>query len=81
MQQIQRRLSTLERPLVTARPDGKSYIYANVNPKYAQYEITILRTLYNFCWPTKRWDEVATPAQRLGLTDKRFDIKDILYLK
>lgn len=81
MQQIRRRLSTLERPLVTARPDGKSYIYANVNPKYAQYEITILRTLYNFCWSTKRWNELATPAQRLGLTDKQFSLNDILYFK
>jgi hypothetical protein len=34
MQQIRRRLSILERPLVTARGDGKSYIYANFNPKY-----------------------------------------------
>ncbi|XKB97081.1 hypothetical protein AB3U99_23310 [Niallia sp. JL1B1071] len=29
MQQIRRRLSILERPLVTARGDGKSYIHAH----------------------------------------------------
>lgn len=47
MQQIRRRLSILERPLVTAWGDGKSYIYANFNPKYAQYALTILPTYYN----------------------------------
>lgn len=40
--------SMLERPLTTARGDKKSYIYANFNPKYAQYMVTILRTYYNF---------------------------------
>lgn len=73
MQQIRRRLSILERPLVTARGEGKSYIYANFNPKYAQYALTILRTFYNFCLPFNSWDKVkATPAQRLGIADKQF---------
>lgn len=49
IQNIRRRLSILERPLTTARGDGKSYIYSNYNPKYAQMAITILRTYYNFC--------------------------------
>lgn len=53
MQNIRRRLSILERPLVTARGDGKSYIYANFNPKYAQMSVTILRTYYNFCLANK----------------------------
>lgn len=78
--QIRRRLSILERPLVTARGDGKSYIYSNYNPKYAQYSITILRTLYNFCWTFKSKDgEALTPAQRLGITNKVFKYKDIIY--
>ncbi|WP_254119020.1 hypothetical protein [Bacillus sp. FJAT-29790] len=53
IQQIRRRLSILERPLTTARGDGKSYIYSNFNPKYAQMAITILRTYYNFCFAFK----------------------------
>lgn len=78
--QIRRRLSILERPLVTARGEGKSYIYSNYNPKYAQYSITILRTLYNFCWTFKSKDgESLTPAQRLGLVGKKFTYKDIIY--
>ncbi|MEW9050190.1 MAG: insertion element protein [Neobacillus sp.] len=82
IQQIRRRLSFLERPLVTARGDGKSYIYANFNPKYAQYALTILRTYYNFCETSKGLDgEELTPAQRLGISHKKFDIKDILYLQ
>ncbi|SDN93533.1 hypothetical protein SAMN04487897_10650 [Paenibacillus sp. yr247] len=82
MQQIRRRLSILERPLVTARGEGKSYIYANFNPKYAQYALTILRTFYNFCLPYNSWDKVkVTPAQRLGIADKQFTMKDIIYFK
>lgn len=82
MQQIRRRLSILERPLVTARGDGKSYIYSNFNPKYAQYAITILRTYYNFCFTIKSYDgEKKTPAQRLGITDRSFTINDIIYFK
>lgn len=77
-----RKLSVLERPLTTARGDGKSYIYSNFNPKYAQMATTILRTYYNFCLPYKSYDkQKLTPAQRLGITDKRFKIEDILYLR
>jgi hypothetical protein len=68
MQQIHRRLSILERPLVTAKGDGKSYIYANFNPKYAQYALTILRTFYYYCETIKGLDgEKRTPAQRMEL--------------
>jgi hypothetical protein len=84
IQHIRRRLSILERPLTTARGDGKSYIYSNFNPKFAQMSLTILRTYYNFCYAYKtkegKKETVATPAQRLGHTDKVFDIKDIIYL-
>jgi hypothetical protein len=82
MQQIRRRISILERPLVTARGDGKSYIYSNCNPKYAQYALTILRTFYNFCLPYKSFDDKKlTPAQRLGITNRQFTMNDIIYFK
>lgn len=82
MQQIHRRLSILERPLTTARGEGKSYVYANFNPKYAQYAITILRTYYNFCMPYKTLNkQLLTPAQQLGITNKKFDLNDIIYFK
>lgn len=82
IQQIRRRVSSLERPLTTARGDKKSYIYANFNPKYAQYVVTIPRTYYNFCRPFKSADKKSlTPAQRLGITDKKFDWNDTIYFK
>jgi hypothetical protein len=82
IQQIRRRLSILERPLMTARGDGKSYIYVNFNPKYAQYTLTILRTFYNFCETYKSADgNELTPAQRLGITNKVFSLNEIIYLR
>jgi len=85
IQNIRRRLSILERPLTTARGDGKSYIYSNFNPKYAQMSLTILRTYYNFCLPFKTKEgknpRAETPAQRLGIADKQFDLKDIIYMQ
>lgn len=75
-------MSILERPLTTARGDGKSYIYSNFNSKYAQMALTILRTYYNFCFPYKTPnDEKLTPAQRLGITNKKFNINDIIYIR
>jgi len=85
IQHIRRRLSILERPLTTARGDGKSYIYSNFNPKYAQMALTILRTYYNFClaYKTKegKSETVATPAQRLGISRKKYELNDIIYLR
>ena len=72
----------MTRPLMTARGDGKDiYIYANFNPKYAQYALTILRTFYIFCETYKSADgKELTPARRLGITDKVFDLKVIIYI-
>lgn len=80
-QEVRRRISILERPIVTARGDGKSYIYSNYNPKYAQQIVTIFRTFYNFCYPKKNNGRLLTPAQYIGLTDKVFEIKDIVYFR
>jgi len=82
IQQIRRSLSILERPLSTARGTEKSYIYANINPKYAQFAVTILRTYYNFCQEIKTHNgKPETPAQKLGIADKIYTIYDILYFK
>lgn len=80
-QEVRRRISVLERPMVSSRGDGKSYIYTNYNPKYAQQIVTIFRTFYNFCFPKKSGGKLLTPAQRLGITDKVFEIKDIVYFR
>lgn len=82
MQQIRRRISLLERPLVTARADKKSYIYANYNPQYAQYLVTILRTYYNFCDGKKdKSGKLVTPAMKLGIANKAYNWNDIIYFK
>lgn len=79
--QIRRRVSILERPLVSGRGEGKSYIYSNFNPKYAHYMLTILRTYLNFCETFKYKKEDVTPAMLLGIADKPFKIEDIIYFK
>lgn len=67
--------------LATSRGDGKSYIYSNFNPKYAQMAITILRTYYNFCEPFNSNSVKQTPAQRIGVADRVYNWKDIIYKK
>jgi len=62
-------LSILERLLVIARGDGKSYIYAKFYPKYG-----------TVCLPTKDLDgEKRTPAQTLGITKKYLSKKYNLF--
>lgn len=62
--------------------DGKSYIYANYNPKYAQYVLTIFRTIYNFCLPQGgSRDKKQTPAMKLGIANKVYDLKEIIYFR
>jgi len=81
-QELRRHLNLLERPLLGARGGGKTYIYANYNPKYAQQLITIYRTYYNFLKPRKYYNKDKrniTPAMRIGIADKVFTIRDIVY--
>lgn len=83
-QEIRRHLNLLERPLVGARTGNKTYIYANYNPKYAQQLVTIYRTYYNFCKPRKYYNNKkadTTPAMRLRLVSKVFELKDIVYFR
>lgn len=81
-QELRRHLNLLERPLVGARGVGKTYIYANYNPKYAQQLITIYRTYYNFLKPRKYYNKSKrniTPAMRIGIANKVYKIRDIIY--
>lgn len=78
---VRRRSTILERPLVASRNEGRTYIYANSNPKYAQYVLTILRTYLNFCKTIKYKKQKMTPAMILGIADKPYTIQDILYMQ
>jgi hypothetical protein len=42
---------------------------------------TAIRPNTNFCLPVKTGKVNKTPAQRLGITDKVFELQDILYLR
>lgn len=77
--QIRRKVSILERPLVSARGEGRSYIYSNLNPKYAHYMLTIIRTYLNFCKTYKFNKKKVIPAMVLGIAEKPFTIEDIIY--
>jgi len=78
---VRHRSSILERPLSTSRQEGKTYIYANTNPKYAQYVLTILRTYLNFCKTINYKKRAMTPAMILGVADKPYTMQDILYMQ
>jgi len=81
-QELRRDINLFERPLVGARGIGKTYIYANYNPKYGHMLITIFRTYYNFIKVRKYYDgSKMTPAQRIGIVDKKYNLKDIIYFR
>jgi hypothetical protein len=91
IQQTRRSLSILERPLMTARGNGKCYIYANFNPENAQYALIILQTFYKFFETYKSADgkELANTSFYLQLLIYQvhyfdsllaFSLKRILYL-
>ena len=83
-QELRRDVNLLERPIVGSRGAGKTYIYANYNPLYAHMLITIFRTYYNFIKGRKYYDtgnKKITPAQRIGLSEKKFTVRDIIYFR
>lgn len=43
------------------------------------FRCIILRIYYNFCFAYKSNRTMETPAQQLGLTDKKFYLKDMIY--
>ncbi|MCM1989445.1 hypothetical protein [Oceanirhabdus seepicola] len=70
-QEIRRSINLLERPLVSAKGGGKTYIYSNYNPKYAHMLFQIFRTYFNFANISTSYDKKKlTPAQRIGLAKK-----------
>lgn len=80
VRQIHSRLSFLERPFMDeSQPEGRDCRYANYNPKYAQYAVTVLRTYYNYCLPLGR--QSLTPAQKLGIVGRKYAMKDVVYVK
>ncbi len=80
-QELRRHLNLLERPLVGSR-SSKAYIYTNYNLKYAKMLLTIFRAYYNFMKPRKYYDKrKMTPAQRIGVADRVYTFRDIIYFR
>jgi hypothetical protein len=70
-------VSLLERSISTSSNAGRKwYGYCPYNPVIIEKMLTILRTYYNFILAGK---DKKTPAQRLGLTNRKFKEGDVLY--
>jgi transposase-like protein len=65
--QVRRRISILERPLITANNlNTRWHGYAAYSPQVVEHVLRIFRAYYNYCLVG---DDGKTPAMRLGLVD------------
>lgn len=75
--QLRRRSSMLERPIVTASNAGRVWsAYSAYNPSQTMRMLEIVRVCHNFVWPSDL--DKKTPAMRLGLARAPIDYADIL---
>jgi hypothetical protein len=75
--QVRRRLSLLERPIVTPSNSGRTwYGYSAYNPASVVKLLGIFRVFYNYCAAGK---DGKTPAMRLGLAKGVVSLEDIIY--
>jgi DNA polymerase III epsilon subunit len=84
-QMIRRRINMFERPITSATNSKRWNGYASYNPKWAVMIIEILRVYNNYVLTDEKslknkglYQEATTPAQKLGITDKKYTIEDIL---
>ncbi len=74
---LRRRVSLLERSVSTASKAGRTwYGYSPYDPANVQKALDIFRTFYNFCLVGK---DGKTPAMRLGLAERPYTARDILF--
>jgi transposase-like protein len=75
--QVRRRLSILERPIMTSSANYRMwYGYSAYNPATIVKLLGIFRVFYNYCVPGK---DKKTPAMRLGLAKGKVSLEDIIY--
>lgn len=75
--QVRRRLSILERPIVSASNTGRTwYGYSAYNPETIVKMLGIFRVFYNYCLAGQ---DKKTPAMRLGLAKGKVSLEDIIY--
>ncbi len=75
--QVRRRLSILERPIVSASSVGRMWHgYSAYNPETIVRMLGIFRVFYNYCLAGQ---DGKTPAMRLGLAKGKVSLEDIIY--
>lgn len=75
--QVRRRLSLLERPIVTASKARRTWHgYAPYNPEVAMKLLELFRVHYNYLQPGKDGE---SPAQRLELAKGKVRMEDVIY--
>jgi transposase-like protein len=75
--QVRRRLSILERPIITSSANYRTwYGYSAYNPATIVKLLGIFRVFYNYCVPGK---DKKTPAMRLGLAKGKVALEDLIY--
>lgn len=76
--QVRRRIALLERPIVTASSQRRTwYGYSPYNPAMVEKVLAIFRVFHNYVLVGE--DKKTTPAMRLGLAKAPIDIDDLLY--
>lgn len=84
-QMLRRRINMFERPITSATNSKRWNGYASYNPKWAVMIIEMLRVYNNYVLTDEKSlknkghsKEATTPAQKLGIADKKYSIEDIL---
>jgi hypothetical protein len=84
-QMIRRRINELERPITSATNGLRWNGYASYNPKWATMLVEIFRVYQNYVHTDKKTlknkkskRQPSTPAQKIGLASKTYDVDDIL---
>lgn len=74
--QVRRMINLLERPIATPRNRMRKWFgYSPYNPAVVQKMLDIFRVYYNYCKPGK---DKQTPAMRLGLTNAKTNLGEIV---
>ena len=76
--QVRRRISLLERPIVSTSNTGRMWFgYNAYKPENIVKLLDVFRVFYNYCLAGK---DGKTPAMRLGLAKGVVALEDIIYL-
>ncbi|MDF2698912.1 MAG: hypothetical protein K0Q49_468 [Haloplasmataceae bacterium] len=78
---LRKRLFILDRANPSSKSEKKDYAHAPKKLVYVQKELTIFRTWHNFCNNMGYASDPITPAMKLGITDRQYTIREIIFQK